>query len=77
MDSVRILLSRNVHLYKLKTQWKLDICLTTTYFQFENKFYQQKEGMPIGNSLSPVASDIFMKHFEEVELDTVDHRPAK
>jgi hypothetical protein len=27
----------------------LDFCLTTTYFQFENKFYQQKEGMAMGN----------------------------
>jgi hypothetical protein len=23
----------------------LDVCLTTTYFLFEDKFYQQKEGM--------------------------------
>jgi hypothetical protein len=29
----------------------LDICITTMYFQFEDKFYQQKEGMTMGNSL--------------------------
>jgi hypothetical protein len=28
----------------------LDICLTTTFFQFEDKFYQQKESMTMGNS---------------------------
>jgi hypothetical protein len=28
----------------------LDICLTTIYFQFEDKLYQQKEGMAMGNS---------------------------
>jgi hypothetical protein len=28
----------------------LDICLTATYFQFEDKFYQQKEGMAMGNT---------------------------
>jgi hypothetical protein len=55
----------------------LDICLTTTYFQFENKCYQKKEGTPMGNSLPLVVSDIFTKHFEEVALDTADHRPAK
>jgi hypothetical protein len=43
----------------------LDVCLTTTYFQFEDKFYQQKEGMAMGNSLPPVVSNIFMEHFEE------------
>jgi hypothetical protein len=31
---------------------QLDICLTTMYFQFEDKFYQQKGGMAIGNSIS-------------------------
>jgi hypothetical protein len=33
--------------------------------------------MAIGNSLSPVVSDIFMEHFEEIALDTADHKPAK
>jgi hypothetical protein len=26
----------------------LNICLKTTYFQFEDKFYQHKEGMAVG-----------------------------
>jgi hypothetical protein len=50
----------------------LDICLTTTHFQFEDKFYQQKEA----NSLSPVVS-ILMEHFEEIALDIAYHKPAK
>jgi hypothetical protein len=29
----------------------LDICLTITYFQYEDKFYQQSEGMAMGNCL--------------------------
>jgi hypothetical protein len=76
--------------YSPTSQWKeevlqvitnilelLDICLTTTHFQFEDRFYQQKEGMAMGNSLSPVVSNIFMEHFEEIGLDTADHKPAK
>jgi hypothetical protein len=55
----------------------LYICLTTTYFQFEDKFHQEKEGMAMGNSLSPVVSNIFMEHFEEIILDTTDHKPTK
>jgi hypothetical protein len=27
----------------------LNICLTTTHFQFEDKFHQQKVGMATGN----------------------------
>jgi hypothetical protein len=30
----------------------LDSCLKIMYFQFEDKFYQQKEGMAMGNSIS-------------------------
>jgi hypothetical protein len=51
--------------------------LTTVYFQFEDKFYQQKEGMAMGNLLSSVVSIISSEHFEELALDTVDHKPAK
>jgi hypothetical protein len=55
----------------------LDICPTTTYFQFEDKFYQQNEGTAMGISLSPVVSNIFIEHFEEIALDTADFKPAK
>jgi hypothetical protein len=55
----------------------LDICLTTTYFHFHDKFYQQKEGRTMGYSLYPVVSNIFIEHSEEIALDTADHKPAK
>jgi hypothetical protein len=55
----------------------LDICLTTMYFQFGDIFYQQKEGMAMGNSLTLVISNIFMEHFQEIALDTADHKPTK
>lgn len=31
----------------------------------------------MGNSLSLVVSNIFMEHFEEVALDTADHKHTK
>jgi hypothetical protein len=27
----------------------LEVCLRTTYFQVDDKFYQQKDGMAMGN----------------------------
>jgi hypothetical protein len=51
----------------------LDICLTTTYFQFEDKLYQEKEGLAMRNSVSPVVSNIIMEHFEEITLDTANY----
>jgi hypothetical protein len=55
----------------------LDKCLTTTYFQFEDKFCQQKEGIAMGKCLSPVVSNMFMEHMGEIALDTADYKPAK
>jgi hypothetical protein len=28
----------------------LEVCLRTTYFQVDNKFFKQKEGMAVGSS---------------------------
>jgi hypothetical protein len=49
----------------------LAVCLKTTYFQVDDRFYQQKEGMAMGISLSPVVSNILIllttkgrQHFE-------------
>jgi hypothetical protein len=53
----------------------LDICLTTTYFLFEDKFNQQKQTVAMGNS--PVVSNVLMEHFEEMALDTAGPKSAK
>jgi hypothetical protein len=37
----------------------LDICLTTTYFQFEDKYYEQKYDMTRGKTAYPVVGIIF------------------
>jgi hypothetical protein len=47
----------------------LAVCLRTTYFQVDDKFFQQKDGMTMGRSLSSIVSNIFMEHFEKLALD--------
>jgi hypothetical protein len=54
----------------------LEVCLKTTYFQVDDKFFQQKDGMAMGKVLFPVASNIYMEHFEELALRTATHRPS-
>jgi hypothetical protein len=53
----------------------LEVCLRTTYFQVDGKFFQQKDGMAMGSSLSPIVSDIFMEHFEKLAHDSAQHKP--
>ena len=51
------------------------LCLTTTYFQYKDSFYQQKSGMAMGSPLSPLMANIFMEWFEERALDTALKKP--
>jgi hypothetical protein len=39
--------------------------------QVDDKFFQQKDGMAMGSSLSPIISNIFMEHFEKLALDSL------
>jgi predicted GIY-YIG superfamily endonuclease len=54
----------------------LEVCLRTTYFQVDDGFYQQKEGMAMGNSLSPIVSNIYMEHFEQLALNSAQDKPS-
>jgi hypothetical protein len=54
----------------------LEVCVRATYFQVEDRYYQQKSSMAMGSSLCPVISNMFMEHFEQLALDPVSHKPA-
>jgi hypothetical protein len=39
-------------------------------------FFKQKEATAMGSSLSPIVSNIFTKHFEELALDSAQYKPS-
>jgi hypothetical protein len=39
-------------------------CLQQSYFRFNDKFYIQERGLPMGSPLSPILAEIFMNNFE-------------
>jgi hypothetical protein len=47
----------------------LEVCLRAIYFQVDDKIFQQKDGMAMGNSLLPIVSNIYMEYFENLALD--------
>jgi hypothetical protein len=53
----------------------LEVCLRTTYFQVDGKFFQQKYGMAMESSLSPIVNNIYMEHFKKLTLDSAQHKP--
>ena len=42
----------------------LEFCITSTYFSFQGKFYDQVEGAAMGSPLSPIVANIYMETFE-------------
>ncbi|CAF1507172.1 unnamed protein product, partial [Rotaria sordida] len=43
-----------------------------SYFQFNGKFYKQKTGLPMGNTLSPILADIYMDEYKKQHLHEVN-----
>ena len=54
----------------------LHLRLTSTYFMWNGRFYEQEEGAAMGNPLSPVVANIYMEHFEELAVESAEVKPA-
>ena len=42
----------------------LELCLKTTYFQFQGRFFEQLQGAAMGSPISPIVANLFMEDFE-------------
>ena len=48
----------------------LNLCLTSTYFQYNGKHYKQLHGTDMGSPVSVVVAEIVMQNVEEQALAT-------
>ena len=62
----------NINLTKTDVRNLLLLSLKNSYFQFNNKFYKQKNGLPMGNTLSPIIADIYMNYYSNEHLQQIN-----
>ena len=53
----------------------LEYCLTSTYFIFQGRFYEQQEGAAMGSPISPIVANLYMEKFEQLAINTAPHPP--
>ena len=54
----------------------VELCLGSTYFEFQGRFYEQSDGAAMGSPLSPVIANMNMEHLEETALRTAPLQPT-
>ena len=54
----------------------LEFCLTSTYFTYQGRFYEQTEGIAMGSPMSPIVANLFMEELEIKALTTSPHKPS-
>ena len=52
-----------------------ELCLPSTYFQFQDLFYEQKDGAAMGSPLSPVVTNLYMEACENRALQLAPLQP--
>ena len=53
----------------------LGFCLHNTYFSFQNKFYEQVEGVAMGSPVSAIVANLYMEYFEGKALKSDANPP--
>ena len=53
-----------------------ELCLRSTYFKFQSKFYEQTDGAAMGSPLSPIIANLFMEHLQEEAIQSAPSQPT-
>ena len=62
-------IENKIPINKLQFLDGINFLLNSTYIKFNNKFYKQKKGLPMGFCSSPFFCELVMDHLEKVSLE--------
>ena len=52
-----------------------ELCLRSTYFKFQNDYFEQVDGAAMGSPLSPIIANLYMENFEQRALEIYSLKP--
>ena len=52
-----------------------ELCLRSSYFQFQDKYYEQIEGAAMGSPLSPIVTNLYIESLEEETIRSAPLQP--
>ena len=55
----------------------IEVCLKSTFFTFQQVFYEQIEGVAMGSPLSPIVANLYMEMFEKRDVDLFPLKPKR
>ena len=53
----------------------LEFCPRSTYFTFQDKYYEQVEGAAMGSPISPIVANLYTEDFQMIAINTSPHPP--
>ena len=53
----------------------VELCLRTTYFQFQDNYFEQTDGAAMGSPLSPVIANLFIEDLEQKAIQSAVLQP--
>ena len=53
----------------------LEFCLTSTYFIFQGRYFEQQEGAAMGSPISPIVTNLYMENFANKAINSAPQLP--
>jgi len=75
LDERWVLIQKHTDLPRTEFLRAVKFVLHSTFFRFNNKYYRQTFGAPMGSPLSPIVADLVLQKLESFTIDSLHDKP--